>query len=45
MPKNQCAWIGMYEYGNYVCDLDINKLDKNICEIDNSNDKVKVYYL
>lgn len=47
LPKCACAWRGMDKYGNYVSDIDINKLDRNICEIENTveNEKPKIYYL
>ena len=47
MPKYECAWNGMNQYGNLICDLDINKLDRNICGMENivENEKIKVYYL
>ena len=43
----------MYEYGDYICDLDIDKLDKNICEIETlcsggkyyRHEKPKIYFL
>lgn len=47
LPKCACAWHGMDKYGDYVSDLDINKLDRNICKIYDivEDKKPKVYYL
>ncbi len=46
MPKYGCAWDSMRTYGNYICDLDISKLDRNICVLEEtSSKKRKIYYL
>ena len=39
-----CAWESMNQYGDFICDLDINKLDKNIFEIKKEEgNKTKIY--
>ena len=44
-PQYKVAWTAMINYGEYVCDLDIKRLDKNICEIDYTYEKPRIYYL
>ncbi len=47
LSKNACAWNSMTEYGDLVGDINIDKLNKNICEVEETSNKEKrrIYYI
>lgn len=48
VPKSKCgtAWNDMNKFGNFVNVLNVDKLDRNICEVEIfENEKTKIYYL
>lgn len=48
VPKSKCgtAWNDMNKFGNFVNVLNVDKLDRNICEVEMfENEKPKIYYL
>ena len=48
VPKSECgtAWNDMNKFGNFVDVLNVDKLDRNICEVEMfENEKKKIYYL
>ena len=48
VPKSKCgtAWNDMNKFGNFVDVLNVDKLDRNICEVEMfENEKPKIYYL